>query len=247
MSESLRGASTETNRESWRRYYSGMAEQDDSGKFEAELRRTTYTHAWSNSVRTILEKGQITDGLTVLDAGCGWGRMLLGVVDQASDLDITALDAQQDALDLGSSLLRDAPNGNRIAWSVGDLEALDLEDSTYDVVYSARVFQHLAHPEKGAAELLRVLKPGGRFVLFLQNRLCPLNAGYYAKMYSPGELRDWFEGLDTTVLRVGSMDFYPNALQRALSESWRLSLERGLEGLPGLNRLGGKAVAWGVK
>ncbi|WP_436492216.1 methyltransferase domain-containing protein [Actinokineospora sp. HUAS TT18] len=42
---------------------------------------------------------------------------------------------------------------------------LPFPDATFDAVRCERVFQHLADPERAAAEIARVLKPGGRAVV----------------------------------------------------------------------------------
>jgi SAM-dependent methyltransferase len=47
----------------------------------------------------------------------------------------------------------------------GDAYALPLDDSTVDIARCERVFQHLDHPERAAAEIARVLLPGGRAVV----------------------------------------------------------------------------------
>lgn len=244
MSDTVRRKS---NIATWREYYGSLAREDESGKFGEEFERTTFTHAWANSVRVIREKGGLADGDRVLDAGCGWGRMLVGLLEGNSDLRVTAMDMEPDALALGERLLSEPPNNNRVNWIVGDVEAIDQPDGAFDLVYSARVFQHLQSPERGVAELIRVLRPGGRFVLFLQNRLCPLNRGYYATMYSPQEVRGWFDGQDLRDLRTASMDFFPNALSRFSVRGLDMRWERLVERVPGINLLGGKAVAWGIK
>ncbi|NDZ80905.1 methyltransferase domain-containing protein [Streptomyces sp. SID10853] len=47
----------------------------------------------------------------------------------------------------------------------GDACALPLRDAGTDVVWCERVFQHLTEPERAAAEIARVLRPGGRVAL----------------------------------------------------------------------------------
>jgi ubiquinone/menaquinone biosynthesis C-methylase UbiE len=50
---------------------------------------------------------------------------------------------------------------------VDDCTALSFADETFDACYCERVFQHLGGlgPTRAAAEMIRLLKPGGRFVL----------------------------------------------------------------------------------
>jgi SAM-dependent methyltransferase len=42
-----------------------------------------------------------------------------------------------------------------------NLEALTFDDSSIDLIISSDVFEHVRHPDKGFAETLRVLRPGG--------------------------------------------------------------------------------------
>lgn len=44
----------------------------------------------------------------------------------------------------------------------GDAYALPFDDASFDVVHCERVWQHLANPARAAAEIARVLRPGGR-------------------------------------------------------------------------------------
>ena len=187
------------------------------------------------------------DGARILDAGCGWGRMLLGLLERHRDLDITAVDLQEDALEIGRNLIGESSNGNKISWQQGDLNRLDLPDDEFDIIYSARVFQHLDDHGAGVRELLRMLKPGGRFLFFLQNQLCPLNNEYYARMYSPDDVRGWFKDAPTTKLTVSTMDFYPGKLSGVLPLAVRMGIESVIEIVPIVNRYGGKVAAWGVK
>lgn len=244
---SLRNAGAEETRESWKGYYSSLAGNVESGGFQEEFDRYTYVHTWYNSIRIIEKCTGMCDGARVLDAGCGWGRMLLGVLERHTDLNVTAMDLQEDALDIGRGLIGEESNGNRIDWQAGNLNGLELPDEEFDIVYSARVFQHLDDPRIGVGELLRVLKPGGRFLIFLQNRLCPLNKDYYARMYSPNEVRGWFDDFETSQLHLSTMDFYPGRLSGVLPLSVRMGIESAIGHVSLVNQYGGKVAVWGVK
>lgn len=243
----MKDATFEETKQKWKSYYGSLVGDKGVQKLQREFDRTTYIHSWFNSIRVIEERTAMQDGAKVMDAGCGWGRMLIGLLDRYTDLDVTALDLQADALDLGRKLIGEERNGSRIQWVEGNLEAIEQRDDTFDAVYSARVFQHLSLPQEGVAQIVRVLKPGGRFLIFLQNRLCPLNIGYYSRLYSPRQVRSWFGGTPVRELHVASMDFFPSRLGRLLPLGVRMTIERTAERTPGLNLLGGKVVAWGVK
>jgi SAM-dependent methyltransferase len=55
--------------------------------------------------------------------------------------------------------------GGRAAFADGDALALPLPDASVDVVWCERVLQHLTQPERAVAEMVRVLRPGGRVAL----------------------------------------------------------------------------------
>lgn len=53
---------------------------------------------------------------------------------------------------------------------VGDAEAMEFPDATFDEVYSNGVLHHVPDMEQAFREVRRVLKPGGRFHVILYNR-----------------------------------------------------------------------------
>lgn len=48
---------------------------------------------------------------------------------------------------------------------IGDAHRLPFADATFDAIVCTEVFEHLLEPPSAAAEIVRVLKPGGRLVL----------------------------------------------------------------------------------
>jgi SAM-dependent methyltransferase len=52
----------------------------------------------------------------------------------------------------------------------GNAISLDFPDHTFDVVYSFGVLHHIPEVERAAAEIHRVLKPGGELLVMLYNR-----------------------------------------------------------------------------
>ncbi|MFF3457334.1 methyltransferase domain-containing protein [Streptomyces sp. NPDC002730] len=74
---------------------------------------------------------------------------------------------------------RAAEAGSPARFVDGDALALPMGDADVDVVWCERVFQHLTEPEKAAAEIARVLRPGGRVAL--------LDTDWATTILHPGE------------------------------------------------------------
>lgn len=106
-----------------------------------------------------------TDGWpypTVLEIGCGTGfftlnLMLAGVIKEAHVTDISpgmVAVAERNARDLGLT----------VHGKVADAETLPYDDDTFDLVVGHAVLHHIPDVELALREVVRVLKPGGRFV-----------------------------------------------------------------------------------
>lgn len=244
-----RNISAVETRDKWRQYYAQLRSDDPSAEnvFEQEFKRYVGTHTWHNSIRVIKTYAKLAPGKRVLDAGCGWGRILLGLLQDIQELDITAMDLSEDALRIGRQRIGNTLNGNSISWVDGNLEELAFEDDCFDAIYSARVMQHLNNPERAAHEIVRTLKPGGKFVILLQNRLCPLNRNYYSRVYSPREVANWFSGSSAAIEIKKSIDFIPSQAAKWLSLKSRMQLESLAESVPGLSYFGGKVLVCGSK
>lgn len=108
----------------------------------------------------------------VLDGGCGAGRTSLAAARLVKHGSIVALDRfDSDYIEGGGRALlernlRIAGLAGRVRIETGDLTALPFADATFDSAVSAHAIDHLgAAKGQGVAEMFRVLKPGGRFLL----------------------------------------------------------------------------------
>ncbi len=114
--------------------------------------------------------GARLDGGRVLVDGCGIGmynRALLDFTPHVFGLDVEADRVRQAA--------EHAPN---LAVAVG--EYLPYADAQFDVVLSHEVIEHVQNDRLYAAEMIRVLKPGGRAIIFCPNRWYPFEThGHY--------------------------------------------------------------------
>ncbi len=118
-------------------------------------------------------RGNITPGMRVLDAGCGYGRNLVYLLRQGCE--IFALDGDADGVEhvrqLSASLGAALPAEN---FQVGSIERMPFPDALADVVICNAVL-HFARDERHframVAELWRVLKPGGMLFCRLGSRI----------------------------------------------------------------------------
>jgi len=110
----------------------------------------------------------------VLDAGCGAGRTTVALGRALKKGRIVALDRfNSNYIEGGGRLLLEqnlhrAGLTNRARIEIGDLTALPFPDQSFDAAVSAHAVDHLGpQKEQGLREILRVLKPGGRFLLIV--------------------------------------------------------------------------------
>ncbi|MER2517796.1 MAG: class I SAM-dependent methyltransferase [Candidatus Accumulibacter phosphatis] len=111
----------------------------------------------------LLEKlGGRTDGLVVLEVGCGRGVGTEEILERFAAKEVHALDVDPDMIKLARKRLAGYPS-DRLRLSLGDVTQLDVEDATYDAVFDFAILHHVPVWQDGVAEIRRVLKPGGRF------------------------------------------------------------------------------------
>jgi SAM-dependent methyltransferase len=95
-----------------------------------------------------------------------------------------------------------------------DATKLPLADDDFDAVVSSRVFQYLPDPLLGVREALRVVKPGGVVVISVPNKLNLIkHLTYKQRLYSPFEVRDWFQMCGLQDIEHGSMCFFPSSVR----------------------------------
>lgn len=106
----------------------------------------------------LVKHAQVGRGERVLDAACGTGVVAVTAARAG---------AKVKGLDLTPALLERARSNASIAeaeieFVEGDVEALPYPDESFDVVLSQFGHMFAPRPQVAVAELLRVLKPGGR-------------------------------------------------------------------------------------
>jgi len=111
----------------------------------------------------LLDSADIRDGHRVLDVGCGTGTLAILAKQRAPGADVAGVDP--DPRVLGLAREKAAAAGVALELAVGFADALPYADGAFDRVLSSLVFHHLDRRTKrrAAAEVWRVLRPGGTF------------------------------------------------------------------------------------
>ncbi len=104
-----------------------------------------------------VDRLNLRPGMKVLDIACGTGNQSIPAARKGAD--VTGLDIATNLLAQAED--RAASEKLMIRFLEGDAEELPFEDSSFDVVYSMFGAMFAPRPEQVAAELKRVVKPGG--------------------------------------------------------------------------------------
>ena len=98
----------------------------------------------------------------IIDLGCGEGTRLYEVT--------RGLKVEAYGIDQSSIAIEDAEKHYpKIKFREGNLEDITFEDNTFDLIFSAYVFEHLENPEKVLMEAKRILINSGKIVIIAPN------------------------------------------------------------------------------
>jgi SAM-dependent methyltransferase len=118
----------------------------------------------------------VVAGSEVLDVAAGNGNFAIAAARRGAR--VTATDLTPKMIELGRSRTSDARL--RIEWREADAEALPFENNRFDVVASVFGAMFAPRPDRVAAELFRVAKPGG--VVAMANYSKPGFLGSFADL-----------------------------------------------------------------
>lgn len=106
----------------------------------------------------LVDRAGVRPGASVLDAACGTGNVAIPAALAGGR--VTGVDLTPEHFPAARA--RAAAAGVEVAWVEGDVEALPFEDDAFDLVLSAFGCMFAPRHAVTAAELARVLRPGGR-------------------------------------------------------------------------------------
>ncbi|KAF3760210.1 hypothetical protein M406DRAFT_324723 [Cryphonectria parasitica EP155] len=113
-----------------------------------------------------VERGELRDGMDILDLGCGWGSGALFFAEMLPNSKVTAFSnskTQKQFIDARAEE-KGLKNLKVITGNVVDYE---FEPESFDRVVSIEMFEHMKNHEKLMAKVARALKPGGKLFLHI--------------------------------------------------------------------------------
>jgi len=156
---------------------------------------STYENAWlqralfdqTHQAALALAAGIIHQPESVLDVGCGTGRLLRRAYRYWPEAQLIGVDPAHGMIEKAKLL---TPNAT---FFTGMAEALPLQDASVDLALSTSSFHHWQDQAAGVREIARVLRPGGYFILVdisLPDWL--VGVVRLKRFHSPAQLRTMF-------------------------------------------------------
>ncbi|MBK9223942.1 MAG: bifunctional demethylmenaquinone methyltransferase/2-methoxy-6-polyprenyl-1,4-benzoquinol methylase UbiE [Flavobacterium sp.] len=114
--------------------------------------------------KKVLQLVKASNPKTILDIATGTGDLAILMAETKAEK-IIGLDISVGMLEVGKQKIAAKKLSQKIEMMVGDSEKMPFEDNTFDAITVAFGIRNFENLEKGLAEILRVLKPNGTFVI----------------------------------------------------------------------------------
>lgn len=140
---------------------------------------------WRKKVVAIIGRQQPN---SILDIATGTGDLAINLAE-TSATKIVGFDISPGMLDVGKKKVTQKNLDHKIEMILGDSENMPFDDDSFDAITVAFGVRNFENLEKGLSEILRVLKPNGKFVI-LETSIptkTPFKQGY--KFYTKRILR----------------------------------------------------------
>lgn len=124
---------------------------------------------------------RLTPAITIADLGAGEGLVSQLLARRAAH--VWCIDNSPRMVEVGTELA--AKNGlANLAYKLGDIEAVPLDDGSVDLAILSQALHHAQHPQKAIDEAHRILRPGGQvLVLDLKNHTFEKARELYADVW----------------------------------------------------------------
>ena len=138
-------------------------------EMEAGYKKKDFIQAKYDFIDEMMKFGSIDptvdSGAKVLDVGCGFGGTSRYLADKLGPkADVTGITLSPNQVKRGTELAKERGLSNAKFMVMNALE-MDFPDNSFDIVWACESGEHMPDKEAYINEMMRVLKPGGKFVM----------------------------------------------------------------------------------
>jgi len=141
---------------------------ESQGQTYGESHWASWGDNWMIDLEIATIGKHLRDGDRVLDIGCANGYATFRQAQSHRLASIAGIDFAENMVKAAQKTLGRNGKVKNISFSEGDIRKLPFADNSFDVAYTTRVLINLPtweQQQKGIAECIRVVKPGGTIVL----------------------------------------------------------------------------------
>jgi SAM-dependent methyltransferase len=106
----------------------------------------------------------LPEGASVVDLGCGEGEHAIELAKRFA-FKVQGIDPVPRHIELGQQSAEQLP-GIDVLFEPGSAEAIPVADGTVDLIWCREVLYHVPSLEKAFSECYRILRPGGRMLIY---------------------------------------------------------------------------------
>ncbi|MCB2360140.1 methyltransferase domain-containing protein [Clostridium estertheticum] len=121
---------------------------------------------WDKELKHLLEFG-LSDGMTIVELGCGPGFVVEKILNRFPNSEVTALEIEPMLVKYSRNYLL-KKQFKRFKIIEGSIMNTGMEENFYDIAITRLVLEHLPDPLSAVLEVLRIVKPGGK-AIFVDN------------------------------------------------------------------------------
>jgi ubiquinone/menaquinone biosynthesis C-methylase UbiE len=149
---------------------------------EFNRRSSEYEESWEQrfffdpvhrSVLNMVEEAAVPE--TILDVGCGTGRLLRKAKERWPEARLIGIDAAEGMIEKARQLTPGA------TFYVGKVESLPFNDASIDLAFSTLSYHHWSEKLEGLRQIARVLRLGG--CLFLADITIPFGLSFFIRHF----------------------------------------------------------------
>lgn len=145
---------------------------------------------WKKRIERVLSFLSLQKGDRLLDVGCGVGTFSYSAAKQ--NIEAVGIDYSPESIKLAKKIAKEEGLAKKLTYILGDAQKLPFPDNSFDKVVAADFVEHLTWPVtiRSVEEMLRVLRPEGKMVVYTPNRYPQTMVVFLMKLQYLVTLRD---------------------------------------------------------